>query len=282
MLYIERGAVTITASEISGAGATSIPIWGFSTEAVPGSGMSPGPVIEALVGQTITIEVINDDAVDHRFEIEGLLTSTDTIIGGEAASFTITPTEAGIYRYGDPDARSRAMGLYGALVVRPADGSDTAWENGPAFDQERTWVVTDMDKTWNDTLWFNPVPATYNPNYFLMNGKNGFAAKQDPLSTLDGNVGEVFLVRIINAGQYDQALHFHANHFQILSQDGVKVSDLADAPWVTTVNVKRGSTAMVLYTLDKPGTYPVHVHSAHMETGNGVYLNGTATHIIAQ
>jgi FtsP/CotA-like multicopper oxidase with cupredoxin domain len=140
-----------------------------------------------------------------------------------------------------------------------------------------------MDVTWNNTpFYLNVDTSVYSPNYFLLNGKNGFAAKQDPQSTLDGSVGETILVRIINAGQYDQSLHFHANHFQIISQDGVKVDNIADAPWVTTVNVKRGSTAMVLYTLDKPGTYPVHVHSAHMETGNGVYLNGTATYIIAQ
>ena len=77
-------------------------------------------------------------------------------------------------------------------------------------------------------------------------------------------------------------MHFHAAHFQVISKDGVKVTDIADAPWVTTINVKGQSSAMVLYTLEQPGTYPVHVHSAHMETGNGVYLNGTATFIIAQ
>ena len=108
------------------------------------------------------------------------------------------------------------------------------------------------------------------------------AAKQDIRSTLAGSVGETILVRIINVGEYDQSLHFHANHFQIISQDGIKVANIADAPWVTTVNVKGGSSAMVLYTLSQPGTYPVHVHSAHMETGNGIYLNGTATFIIAQ
>jgi len=51
---------------------------------------------------------------------------------------------------------------------------------------------------------------------------------------------------------------------------------------VTTVNVKRGSTAMVLFTLSQTGVYPVHVHTAQMETSNGVYLNGTVTHIISR
>ena len=85
-----------------------------------------------------------------------------------------------------------------------------------------------------------------------------------------------------NAGQYDQSLHFHSSHFQVISEGGFKYTDLATAPMVTTVNVKRASTAMVLFTLTQAGTYPVHVHTAQMETGNGVYLNGTATLIIGR
>jgi hypothetical protein len=38
---------------------------------------------------------------------------------------------------------------------------------------------------------------------------------------------------------------------------------------------------MVVYTL-RPGIFPMHVHSAQMETANGVYLNGTATLIVGQ
>ncbi|MGD8640711.1 MAG: multicopper oxidase domain-containing protein, partial [Gammaproteobacteria bacterium] len=279
--FVALGDLEITASEISGNGADTFPVWGFSQTLAQID--VPGQVIEAVTGQTVNVEVVNDHFLDHSFEVTGLLTGTPLIVSGATGNFQFTPQQAGVYLYYDPDLRSREMGMFGAVVVRPADGSNTAWEGGPAFDQERTWVITDMDDSWNRVSTFLPVDTTqYNPNYFLLNGKNGFAAKQDPLSTLEGTVGETFLVRIVNAGQYDQSLHFHANHFQIISQDGVKADNIADAPWVTTVNVKRGSTAMVLYTLDKPGTYPVHVHSAQMETGNGVYLNGTATYIIAQ
>jgi len=280
-LIIEPGTQIITASEISGEGATTFDLLGF-TSSTALAGESPGPVIEAIVGQTVTINVLNDSAFDIQFTVDRWLTNTPLIIGGDSASYEFTPTEAGIYRYGDTDLRNRSSGLFGAVVVRPAE-SGVAWSGGPAYDQERNWVITDMDSSWNDTPFFQQVDTSnYNPNYFLLNGKNGFAAKQDPNSTLAGNVGETFLVRIVNTGLYDQSLHFHAAHFQIISQDGIKVSNIDDAPWVTTVNVKRGSTAMVLYTLMQAGTYPVHVHSAHMETGNGVYLNGTATYIIAQ
>lgn len=280
-LFIEPGTMVISASELTGNGEANFPAWGYAlSNQLPGS--SPGPTIEAVAGQTVSIEVINDHPIDHGFEIQGLLANTN-VLSGESVIVEFTPTEAGVYRYGDPDLRSRSMGMFGAVVVRPANGADTAWDNGPAFDQERTWVITDMDDSWNRTSVFSQLDTSqYDANYFLINGKNGSAAKDDPASMIDGNVGEKFLIRIVNAGQYDQSLHFHQAHFQIFSENGVKVSNMADAPWVTTINVKRNSTAMILYPLEQPGTYPVHVHSAQMETGNGVYLNGVMTMIIAR
>jgi hypothetical protein len=279
VLYIEPGVIDIAASA-TGNGATQLPAMGYSlSNTLPGQ--TPGPVIEAVVGQTTTVEVINDHLNPHRFEIEGLLTNTPELSPGEAQQFQFTPTEAGVYRYGDPQLLRRALGLQGAVVVRPAGNPNTAWSGGPAFDQERTWVIADFDETWLR----NPAGvniAQYNPNYFLMNGKSGFAAMQDPASTIEGNVGETFLIRIVNAGQYDQSLHFHSNHFQIISEGGFNYTNLTAAPMAATINVKRASTAMVLLTLTQTGTFPVLVHTAHMETGNGVYLNGTATYIIGR
>ncbi|MCK5723454.1 MAG: multicopper oxidase domain-containing protein, partial [Gammaproteobacteria bacterium] len=176
---------------------------------------------------------------------------------------------------------NRALGLFGGLVVRTADGSQRAWNNGPRFDQERLWVINDLDRPrWTDRAFNgNSVSTgTYRPNYFFMNGLNGFAGMGDPNSTIEGNVGETFLVRIVNAGQFDQSLHFHSNHFRVISRNGNR---LGSFEWQDTINVKAGSTAMVLYQLNQPGHYPMHVHTAQMETGNGVYLNGTATMIIA-
>ncbi|NOZ53593.1 MAG: multicopper oxidase domain-containing protein [Gammaproteobacteria bacterium] len=280
VLYITTGVIEISASKISGNGVASLPSWGYSTDPTE-AGTSPGPIIDALVGRPLTIRVVNRHNIAHQFDIPGLFTSTQTLLPNESLQVEITPTEAGIYRYGDPDVVNRSLGLFGAIVVRPANGSKTAWNNGPAYSQERNWVIADLDETWNRNA-----PAVnvsrYNPNYFLINGQNGFSAKEDTATTLKGSVGETILVRIANAGQYDQSLHFHASHFKIISQNGIKVRDIREAPSVTTINVKRASTAMILFPLAQPGIYPVHVHTAQMETGNGVYLNGTATFIIAE
>jgi hypothetical protein len=281
-LYVESGFVSLTASPDSGNGATTIPIWGY-TDAAGSNSSFPGPVLESVEGGSFTVEVVNNLNRDHNFVIQGVTSDNTAISPGGSRTYTVNTPDAGVYRYSDTldNDVNRAVGMFGALVVRTADGSQRAWANGPGYDQERTWVINDLDRPrWTDVALGggNVNTGVYRPNYFFMNGQNGFQGMGDPDSTLEGNVGDTFLVRIVNAGQFDQSLHFHSNHFQVLSRGGNRESS---PPWQDTINVKANSTAMVLYQLNQPGHYPMHVHTAQMETGNGVYLNGTATMIIA-
>lgn len=281
-LYIEEGFVSVGSSPDTGNGATTIPSWGYTTSN-GGNGRFPGAILESVEGGSFTVEVVNNHNINHNFVIRGVTSDSTSISPGGSRTYTVNTPTAGVYLYRDTlnNNINRALGLFGGLVVRTADGSQRAWTNGPSFNQERLWVINDLDRPrWTDRAFNgNSVSTgTYRPNYFFMNGLNGFAGMGDANSTLEGNVGDVFLVRIVNAGQFDQSLHFHSNHFQVLSRGG---SREGAPPWQDTINVKAGSTATVLYRLNQPGHYPMHVHTAQMETGNGVYLNGTATMIIA-
>lgn len=281
-LYIEEGFVSVGSSPDTGNGATTIPSWGYTT-VNGGNGRFPGAILESVEGASFTVEVVNNHNINHNFVIQGVTSDSTSISPGGSRTYTVNTPTAGVYLYRDTlnNNINRALGLFGGLVVRTADGSQRAWNGGPSFDQERLWVINDLDRPrWTERAFNgNSVSTgTYRPNYFFMNGLNGFAGMGDANSTLEGNVGDVFLVRIVNAGQFDQSLHFHSNHFQVLSRGG---SREGSPPWQDTINVKAGSTATVLYQLNQPGHYPMHVHTAQMETGNGVYLNGTATMIIA-
>ena len=281
-LYIESGFVSVAASPETGNGAATIPSWGYTT-ANGGNGKFPGAILESVEGGSFTVEVVNNHNINHNFVINGVSSDSTSIPPGGSRTYTVNTPNAGVYLYRDSlnSNINRALGLFGGLVVRAANGAQRAWSNGPSFDQERLWVINDLDKPrWTDRAFNgNSVSTgTYRPNYFFMNGLNGFAGMGDANSTLEGNVGDVFLVRIVNAGQFDQSLHFHSNHFRVLSRGGSRESE---PPWQDTINVKANSTATVLYQLNQPGHYPMHVHTAQMETGNGVYLNGTATMIIA-
>lgn len=280
--YIETGTVNITASPDTGNGATTLPVWGY-TDVSGGNGRLPGPVIDAVEGGTITVEVVNNHNRNHNFVVQGISNDTTAIPPGGSRTYSLNTPSSGVFLYHDTlnSGVNQSLGLLGAVVVRPSAGNNRAWSNGPSFDIEKLWVVNDVDiPRWTNVAigGGNVNTSTYRPNYFFMNGMNGFQAMGDANTNLEGNVGDLFLVRIVNAGQFDQSLHFHSNHFRVISRDGNR---LGSFEWQDTINVKAGTTAMVLYQLNQPGHYPMHVHTAQMETGNGVYLNGTAAMIIA-
>jgi len=277
-LYIRSGSWTV-----NGSGGTTLPVWGF-TDATSGGPIIPGPVIESHENETVTVTVYNQHTKSHNFVVQGLTTDTTAIPAGSSRTYTFTTKSAGVYLYTDTLASNvnREMGMFGAVVVRTAGGANTAWTGGPSYDFERLWVINDMDKTrWNSVASTGGTVNTsvYKPNYFMLNGMGGHDAMRDPNSQILGSAGQMGLVRIVNAGQFDESLHFHANHFQIIAVNGSRPTP----EWADTINVKAGQTAMVTYKMHYAGQiFPMHVHTAQMETANGVYLNGVATLIVGQ
>jgi len=274
-LYIEPGTMTI-----NGAGGAVINVWGYTD--TPGSPMVPGPILESREGDTVSLTVVNNHNQSHNFVIKGVTTDTGSIAPGSSKTYTFTTNNAGVFLYRDTlnNNINRSLGLHGALIVRTADGSNRAWTGGPSYNFERLWVLADMDKPrWNDraSAGLSVSTGTYRPNYFMINGQGGFDGMHDPNTVFQGNLGQTGIARIVNGGQFDQSLHWHGNHFRIISIDGNR---LGSPEWGDTINVKAGTTMMVLYKFDQRGTFPMHVHSAQMETANGVYLNGTATLIV--
>lgn len=273
-LYIEPGFTTI-----NGDGGAVIDVWGY-TDADGAAPMVPGPILEGTQGQSMTVEVVNNHNRSHNFVIQGVTSDTGSISAGSSRTYTFTPNDGGVFFYRDTLSSNlnREMGLHGALIVR-SNSNNRVWDNGPSYNIERLWVITDMDvPNWNDRAANGQSVSTgsYSPNYFMINGQGGFDGMHDPNTVLEGNSGDVGVVRIVNAGQFDQSLHWHGNHFQVISRNG---NHLNNFEWQDTINVKGGETMMVLYQL-RGGIFPMHVHSAQMETANGVYLNGTATLIV--
>lgn len=274
-LYITSGNLTV-----NGKGGATMPAWSYTD--VPGTPKIPGPALTANEGDTVNITVVNNHTLSHNFLIKGVTTDTTAIAAGLSRAYSFTASTAGTYLYYDTlnNNINREMGMYGALIVGPADGSSKAWTNGPAYTFQRTWIVSEMDKTrWNDVAGAGGAvtTATYKPNYFLINGRGGSDGMMAADTTIDGTVGQTALVRIVNPGQFANSLHFHGNHIQVLTLNGVRQS----SPYreLDVINIPPLGTADVLYYLNQPGDYPMHNHIAQMETANGVYLNGIVTMI---
>jgi FtsP/CotA-like multicopper oxidase with cupredoxin domain len=276
-LYISAGTLNI-----SGTGGTTMPAWGYSTSA-SGGPRFPGPVLSANEGDSVSITVVNNHNVNHNFVIKGVTSDTTAIAPGGSRTYTFTAPAPGTFIYSDTlnNNVNRAMGLNGMFWVGPVGGGKTVWSGGPSYDFQRTWVVAEVDKPrWNDVAGSGGTVNTsvYKPNYFTMNGMGGFQAMGDANTTVSGSVGQKALIRIINTGQLSHSLHFHGNHIQILRINGVN----QPAPFVEldVINVAPMSTIDVIFVLNQPGEYPMHIHTAQMETANGVYLNGVATMIM--
>jgi len=296
-LFIQQGTVSIKNSPDTNFGAKELDVWGFSNiESNPaGNTIVPGTTIDAEINKTVTVSVKNNLATAHDFSFINSkinITPKGTPIAvGNTTSYTITPKTEGIYIYRDAliTGVNQSLGLYGVMVVRPAANlGNVAWTGGPSFTKEVTWVIADLDYKNYNTVAINNnkndgaanvTTASYKANYFLMNGMNGFQAMEDPSTIIEGTIGETVLVRIANTGQYSQSLHFHGTHFQVISRNGVRLNEFE---YQDTINVKPNQTAMVLYKIDQVGHYPMHVHTAQLETGNGVYLNGTAAMIVGK
>ena len=108
-LYIKSGTIDIAASTITGNGAAILPSLGFSlSNSLPST--TPGPTIEAVEGQPVTINVTNNHSSTHHFSIEGLLSNPTELLPGETKQFQFTATQAGVYRYADPQLPDRAAG----------------------------------------------------------------------------------------------------------------------------------------------------------------------------
>lgn len=277
-LYIAAGTHTI-----NGAGGTTINVWGYTDNLNTGP-MVPGPGLDSQEGESVTVTVYNADSRPHNFVVQGVTSDTGSIVAGGSKIYSFKTPKAGVYLYTDTlnSNVNREMGLYGAFVVHAAGGAKVAWTGGPKFDFERVWVTSDMDKPrWNDlaSKGSSVNTSVYRPNYFMMNGMGGHDAMRDTNTTLAGKAGQYGLARVVNAGLLDESLHFHGNHLQIIDVNGTRPTP----EWVDTINVKAGQTMMVLYQIKYAGqVFPMHVHTAQMETSGGVYLNGVATLIVGQ
>ena len=192
---------------------TPIPIWGFSATGTAGSATAPGPVLVVQQGDVVTITLHNQIAGEsvslalpgqapHAFTGTAGDDTTGVGNGGTRAySFTAGRPGTFLYEAGHTSNGSRqvAMGLAGALIVLPGDGTPsgrygTAGTAATAYDDDGLVVLSEIDPA------LNAAPNTFDmrnfrPKYRLINGKP-FPAS-DPIST---DQGHTVLIRYVNVG----------------------------------------------------------------------------------
>ncbi len=220
----------------------------------------PGPILFALEGQSIRINVTNGfpqgHGGKHAFSIPGVVDIGEIPVG-QTAELAFTAPAAGTYMYLDPlnAPVNRAMGLHGALIVMPRAGNtpyssptpaiqnlfddfgSPEWAPGKGsnhfpghpWDPDRTWlwIFGSADPALHAAIRANPNLSAstfindYVPDYYTVNGRGGFFASHGHDIGPSGNVGQPALIRCMNAGMAAHSPHIHGNHVYLLSETNI-------------------------------------------------------------
>lgn len=262
----------------------------------------PGEHMIVQEGDTVNITIVNTLNSDHNFSIDGLNVDSGRIRGGDTTTVSFTASNPGTYLYYDADNApyNRLTGLHGGFAVMPSGSNDELYSGSPNFVQQYFWIFHDIDPVWHNALGNGNTPnSDYSPRYFTINGLGGrppgaagnadpnIDAMHDPRSALHGHIGDRTLLRVLNPGLCQSAVHTHANHMEWLTDNG----KVRDDVWLKDIIYVEGDMGKMdaIFPFEPPpdawplvstGTYPMHLHTEMSQTaGGGLYMFGSLTDI---
>ena len=201
---------------------TSVTIWGFADSAA-GAAQLPGPPIVANQGETLRVILHNElpgETVSLVFPGQlGLLDYVTGVGQGVSQVYEFDLAGPGTFTYEagpTPNGgRQVAMGLFGALVVRPAAAPGQAYDDpATAFDYEDLLVLSEIDPALNaDPNAF--AMHEFTPRYRLI---NGLAYPQTV--SINAEAGARVLLRYVNTGLETHSMSVLGLRQQILASDG--------------------------------------------------------------
>jgi FtsP/CotA-like multicopper oxidase with cupredoxin domain len=272
-------------------GRSPVDIWGFSRDTGSGCGPAtlPGPVLEVNEDDVVTVNLHNNlsEPLSIVFPGQDLIPHAVVVPAGGTDSYTFTASNPGTYLYeadtnapGTSAAVQVAMGLYGALIVRPAAG---AYGPGTEYAAEEILVLSEIDPNLNNypsgpnDFDFvgdqDEYTGGYHPTYFLINGE-----AHPETNAIEAADGDRLLLRYLNAGLSHHTMTLLGEHQRVIAKDAHPTDNPFDAVAET---VPSGSTLDTITTLD--GTDPgdrLPLYSRQLNvTNNGDYPGGMLTFI---
>ena len=139
------------------------------------------------------------------------------------------------------------MGMAGTVIIRPPDGSDNlGWAGGPVFDREYVWHLHTFDSSWHGERVSGPRTVRHRPDHFMINGRDGDLAFDDPTSAIVASPGEAVLIRVTNVGYQPATVELGGLQFEVIASDGRPLP----SPIVTSEQlVAPGERYDVLFTM---------------------------------
>jgi uncharacterized repeat protein (TIGR01451 family) len=207
-----------------------VTFWGYA----PGDCASgnppqlPGPVLVYQQGETVSLTLHNNLTARSgiKFDSSGLLPDLTGAAAGGSKTYTFVAGQPGTFLYeAAPLSNAQhqsAMGLFGAMIVRPSGAPSWALAD-PAteFDSEAVVVLSEIDPALNNRA--NPATfdmRRYKPKYWLINGK-----AYPQTSPIMGAAGQKILLRYVNAGQQPHSMVILGMQQRFLTLGGAKLTN---------------------------------------------------------
>lgn len=220
----------------------TIRVFGFAESLNQQPGV-PGPTIIANEGDSVHIDLWNvSQGAPHTIHLHGLDVNQEND-GVPHLSFDVGHMDHGYYNFKAPHAGTYLYhchvastihvqaGMYGLIIIKPTDGSNTTWNGGFPFEKEYSYFLSEIDTTWHNNKVLEhdhdtghsvqPVHIPkFEPQFFLI---NGFSDQQlvNENQEFNSTKGEVDYIRLTNIGYYGSRVIFPAElNAKIISSDG--------------------------------------------------------------
>jgi len=266
-------------------GGNDITFWVYCVmgSADPGGCMNPqlpGPVLELGVGAEASVTLMPGMMATepapydgHTIHFHGLdvpqsedgVPETGASTSGDTYTFNVDSRYVGSHKYHCHvhTVKHLEMGMYGAFIVRAVDAQgnfvNTINEGGPSYDFEWNWVLSTVDPRYHTATGDDPVFASYEPQYFLINGNEGLT-RDTPSETLTATVGANVVIRLMGLMPVNTTFQILDGNdtpldFVLHNMDGFKLNT---PQTVNEIAIAPGQTRDIMITLPAtPGTlYP--------------------------
>lgn len=236
---IDLCATAGTATFPSGTATSSVSFWGYTADATCATALTHpgGPTLVVDQGATVTVNLHNNLAEPTSLSVEGQGLVPDqtgtTTVAGKSYTFTAAKPGTFLYQAGlTANAQQEiALGLYGALVVRPLDGGGQIITNqayagaGSAFNASAVLLLSELDPALTPTNYLGFDMRNYAPTFGLVNGVPFPGTTTLPATTVPATAGDAVLLRYLNAGSLYHSMSALGANQTMLATDGHLLPD---------------------------------------------------------
>jgi nitrite reductase (NO-forming) len=221
-------------------------------------GTVPGPVLHGRIGDVFTVHLVNGGTIAHSIDFHASQvdpgTAMRSIAPGESLTYQFRAAHAGVWLYHcgtAPLIQHVAMGMYGAVIIDPADLAPV--------DAEDVLVQSEFYRGADGGI---PELSALNaavPDLVTFNGY----ANQYQYAPIRVKVGQRIRLWVLDAGpNLPSSFHVVGAQFDTVFKEGAYVlrPDPAVGGAAQALDLQPGQGGFVELVLTEPGSYPVVTH----------------------